>query len=543
MLRLPSERKIIGVRQTTATILLGLLLTLFVGPARADEPATINYLAADKIYVNVGRYAGLVEGATVTVNRGEQLVAVLIADNVSSYSASCHVKKAYGELKVGDRIYFKRQSTEELRQLAEASKPAPKPRVQPRKGTGKAPKNRVRGSLGIQNYFTRDFGVAAVSSWQPAFNARLIVDDLFGVKGASFRMRHRSRLYHRSRALGTSVGTNEWTNRLSEFAVLYENPSHTMDMGFGRVISPYVNGMGYIDGAYMSFELDPNWRAGIVGGSEPNLVNSGINLDRHKFGGFLAYEAGSYESNRFTSTFALSSAYADGSISREFGYLQNTFSLARQLYLYQSVEIDYNRQWRWQVEQKRFSFSNLYLVANATPVSFATVNFSYDARRNIRDAYWLETPDSLFDDNIYTGYNGGLSLSLPRAISLRGNSGVRYDSDGVVTNRFYSFHASIRRFPVRTHSMAFTLSRSETPVVRAYRPVLYYRFPATRALRMGVSMGGYIYETQPELSNYYSEITAYQTLGQRYFVSTELRRYFGGGQDSFQMFAEFGLNL
>jgi len=511
--------------------------------AQGDGPPAINYISADKVYISAGRKAGLIQGATVNVKRDGRLVAVLIADNVSSHSAACHIKEKFGEPKVGDRVHFERVSTEALESRVKPVESMTRRNViKPRQQGGPPPKNVVRGSFAIQTYFTRDLGASSISTSQPAIIGRLVINNLYGT-GAMFRFRHRTRWYHRSREIGAGIGTDEWSHRLTEFAILYRSRDGRLDMGIGRVISPYVNGMGYIDGAYFSRMISRHFRTGIVAGSEPDLIDSSIDFGRRKFGAFVAYERGSFGTQRFTSTFALSGAYDDGDISREFGYLQNTFSIARKLSLYQSVEVDLNRQWRKSFEDSRFSFSNLYIVANTTPVRFATLNFAYDARRNVRDSYSLATPDSLFDTNLYSGYNGGIAVRLPRSMSMRANAGVRYREDGLEMNRFYSVHANIRRFIVPTHTLALSMSMSETPFVKAYRPVVSYRFPATRKLRAALSFGGYIYENQSELTNYYAEVGGYRTLGRRYFLSGEFRQYFGGGFDSIQMFFELGLNI
>jgi hypothetical protein len=102
-----------------------------------------------------------------------------------------------------------------------------------------------------------------------------------------------------------------------------------------------------------------------------------------------------------------------GIVSREF------------VYLYQSVEIDINRQWRKNVAGNRMSFSNFYLTGSWMATDFATVYASFDARRSFRTFNTIDTPDSLFNDTLYRGIDGGPSLTFPRGISVRGSVGVR----------------------------------------------------------------------------------------------------------------------
>lgn len=524
-----------AIRYVSLMCLTLALPSLVLAGSSSDGPA-INYISADAVYVNVGSGAGLEIGAHVKVVRGGKEIAVLTVVHVSSHSASCRVVSQTDAPRVGDAVFFEIQQPVEKAPPPEPATPVEKPRVD-RRGS-----DRVRGSLALQNVWQRDLSGSELSSYQPSVATRLTVDDVFGT-GGTLRVRHRTRLYHRSQPLSTEQDTNEWTHRLSEFGVYFGDPRESSAFGLGRVLNPYIRGLGYMDGAYASIKIRPHISVGVAGGMDPSIEDSSAQPDRQKYGAFVAYERGSLATRRLATTLAFSGSYNDGTINREFGYIQNTLSLARRLSVYHSVEVDVNRGWRKSAEGNRLTFSNTFLTANLAVTSAISVDASYDARRNIRDFHTIDSPDSLFDDVLSTGYGGGVSISLPRHVRIRARGGVRYREDNQ-SNRHGSVSIHAGRLPIRGHSMSARLSVSETPYVTGYRPTFTYRFPIKRRTRIAASLGGYIYEQGSVTTrSTFGQLDVHHTLGRRYYVAGNLRRIAGDSLDSVQLFTEVGLSF
>jgi hypothetical protein len=516
-------------------ILAAALLLVASTDALGGEAPAVNYVSVDAVYVNVGRLAGVTIGARIAVLRDGRQIATLEAVHVSSHSTSCKVVERTEEPKAGDRVTFKPVDVPTPQQPVVERTPATTApsRSTPRTG------NRIRGYLSLQHMWVKDqSGSDQGSSLQPAVAARFVVSDLLGTR-ARLYVRYRSRMTYRPES-----GLRTSSHRLTECALRYGVPDQGAAFGVGRMVVDEVHGLGYIDGAMFSIQVSPHYRVGAVAGLEPDPVDMRVQTGSRKFGSFVNWQGGSFQSSRLGLTAALSGSYVDGLVDREFGYLQAVYSYSGKLHLYQSVEVDVNRDWRMAANGSRLSFSNFLFSANANPMSFVSLDFSYDARKNFHDYDTFETPDSLFDDNTYSGYGGGMTLSPLRNLQLRGNAGVRFRGANEETNRYYTLSATARHLPLPGHFFSVRWSVSETPFVTAYRPTVTHRFPVGRKLRLKVGAGAYRYEQAGLTSDsWFAEGGAYYTLGKRYYLSGDFRQYTGDGVDSFQLFTELGLNI
>jgi hypothetical protein len=532
-----------AIQRHILAALLVYVLALAPGAVRADESAdgpAINYISADAVYVNVGSRVGLGEGSRIRVIRAGKEIAVLEVVHVSSHSASCRVVSQTEAPRVGDAILFDAVRPVEKPPTEPPPQPAPAPA---RREEGRRRPDRVHGNVSLQNLWQKDLRESRLSSNQPGINVRLSVDDVFGT-GGELRIRHRTRLYHRSRPLSTEANTDEWTHLLGEFGVYFDAGDRRDAVGFGRVLNPYIRGLGYMDGGYASVAVGPHLTLGAAGGLDPDIEDSSLRTNRQKYGMFVAYERGTYATTRLATTFAFSGSYAEGTINREFGYVQNVLSFARRLSIYHSMEVDLNRGWRKSANGGTVSFSNTYLTANAQVTPWMSLDASYDARRNIRDIRTHASPDSLFDDAISSGYGAGVGFTFPHNVRLRARGGERRREHEDQTNRYGSVYLSAAQFPFRGHSVAASVSVSETPYITGYRPVFTYRLPVARRTRLSLGVGGYIYKQELETttSTFY-DAGVYQTIGSRYYLSGNVRRLTGDALDSVQMYTEAGVSF
>lgn len=353
----------------------------------------------------------------------------------------------------------------------------------------------------------------------------------------------KSELAH-SRPLSTESDTDEWSHRLSEFGVYFPIVDDADAAGFGRVINPFMRGLGYLDGGYAALRIHPRVRLGLAGGMDPKMEDSSLQPNQQKYGVFVTYERGSYDKRRLATTVALSGSYQEGTIDREFGYVQNMLSFGRRLSLYHSMEVDVNRGWRKTAAGNRVSFSNAYFTTNVALSQWLNVDMSYDARRNIRDYHTHDSADSLFDDALSTGYGASASLSMPGNVRLRARAGVRRRTSDDHSNRNGSISLHVRSFPARGHSVSARLSVSETPYVTGYRPTLAYRFPIMRRTRVNMGAGRYIYKQSLDTtSSTFGEIGIHHTIGRRCYVSGNFRLISGDSLDSTQLLTEAGISF
>jgi hypothetical protein len=505
--------------------------------AQPEETPAVNYVSSDAVYLSVGRRAGLTVGARVEVVRDGRTIAVLEVVHVSSHSASCRVVEQMESPQVGDTAVFDPIAAPPPLQYSASLDTA-------RAGTdygAKRSKNIVSGYVELQNVWQHDLTGSDLSSLQPALAARILVKNFAG-SGGELRIRDRIRYYHRDQPAGPLIESGEWYHRLTEMAFVVDVPGATVGWGVGRFITPYMMGIGLVDGGYVSVGFARYLRAGAAGGFAPDPFDLGVSTDNTQAGGFLAFDYESMRRWRFTSSAALAGRYNSGTVAREFVYWQNGFNYYRRFALFQTVEIDLNRDWRRDAAGESATFSNFYVTASAEMTKYASLDFSYDSRQNVRTYETKETPDSLFDDVVHDGFRGGLTFRLPRNVTLRGYGGVRY-RDGNRMNHYFSIYARSAQLPWRGHGIWLRYAFAETRTVTGHRPALEYRFPVGRRTRLNAGAGGYIYSQGTQTtSSVYGDLGAYYSI-RRYYVSGKYRQYFGGGLESILFFAEIGLRL
>lgn len=509
--------------------------------AAAKSPAKVTYIAAEGIYVDAGRNSGLAVGDTLQVMREGAVVARVVVTHVSSLSCACRVLDEGAEIRTGDQI----AKMGRLVTISVGTDPPRQTAYVPARKTRSARRmeNRLRGYVAFQTLVQKDLAGEGLTSWQPGISAKIVVRNLFG-GGADFRIRHRSRFYHRSNAPDDVSSADEWSHRLSELAIVFDDPRSRYRWGIGRVVTARLNGIGYIDGAYGEIQLNQRTWIGLAAGTEPDYQGSGFQADRLKLGSFLSYEFGDLNRRRLRTTLSLAGSYAEGMVSREFIALQNNLRLGKKLSVYQSMEVDYNRAWRFERANERLALTNFYLIGNYDPTGWMSLNLTYDSRKNVRTFQTYDTPDSLFDDMAHQGVSGGVRLRLPRDLRLKLYGGVRHREGENNDNRYGSAAVTAQRFPAPGHSVTGSLSYSESFFSKAYRPLLTYQAPVLGFSRLRLSAGGYLYETFGIMSSsYFGDIEIYNTVGRRFFYSLNAREYFGGDLESVQGFIEAGVSF
>jgi hypothetical protein len=524
------------------------LITLFVlAAAVVSQAATIKVtqISIEAVYVNAGTDAGLVKGDTLIVSSGKRRGVRLVVTNLSSKSSACKKLRERDKIEVGDVLMAARAIRPPAKKTT-AKSSEPRKLITARKSARERAlaANRVRGFITLHTRWQKDLSGSNVSWMQPGISGRISVNNIGG-KHINFRLRHSSRYSYRTFNIGGAPGSqDDWTHRLSELSLTYLPPGSPVEIGVGRVISPYIRGVGYIDGGYVAVNPGGRFGYGMALGTEPYVQNSFYNADSRKIGFFLTHTAGSYDHQRLASTIAISGSYNRDVVSREFVYLQNAFSHARRFTAFQSVEIDINRHWRMDVSHERFSFSNFYATANWVVTNNVSIDGSVDARKNVYSYPTKDTPDSLFDRSLQRGFDGGISLKLPKGVSLRANGGVRYGESPTQNNQFASVFLNTRNFIRRGHNLSLRMSRSHTQFTTTYGPLATYRFPLTRRTRAYLSSGGYIYDSQGiRDNNIYVEGGANRTLLQRYYVSGSWRQYLSGTLKSSEVDVEFGVSF
>ncbi len=516
------------------------------GQQISKKQPIVKYITKDAVYVNAGKSEGLLVGDTLKVIHDGQIGAFVVITHLSSKSTAARVIRSMFKIEIGDKVVLPHINFSAEMHSREGQ-PVRKSRQKVRRGVSRKTKkkaaNHLQGYYSIQSYLQDANGGMRLSSFQPSMSGRLKIKNLLGT-GMEFRLRQRSRFYNRSYSSGYSLRGDEWVHRVSEICLSYAPKNSAVRFGIGRVYSRHIRGIGLIDGVYISTGLGAHFRVGVAAGMEPNFQTSAFNSKRNKYGAFLALETGSYARQRFATTVAFSASSENGTVNREFVYLQNNYTLANRISLYQSVEIDLNRRWRRAAAGKSLTFSNIYLTANLHLSDAISLNFSYDARKNVRTLNTINTPDSLFDDVVRKGLSTGLSLNLPANIRLGANLFVRFQEGHTPNTVSSSYFLGIRRFPFQGHSVSARLAHVSTEFTTAYRPTFTYRLPLGRKLLVTLGSGGYIYQTAGQTKkSYYVEMQGHYSFMKRFFLSANYRQYLDKFTKSKQLSMEIGVSF
>ncbi|MFQ5769062.1 MAG: hypothetical protein ACE5HX_00895 [bacterium] len=512
----------------------------------------VKYISKQSYYINLGSGQGLSLGDTVIVKQKNRTIGLLLVQHVAKLSSSCSLLSQNKTIKQGDRVEvlvriknkakskLETPSVQKNRKLKSISKTP----QQYRRSSGRNKRrsiNRIKGRFGIQSLWFDDRGSSKLDYNQLALRTKLKVEQFLGL-ALELRLRWRSRVHNRERALSNNISDNEWTHFVYEFALIYNQEDAPFEFGVGRILSQRIRGLGYIDGGLFSVKMNRQWRIGLAGGTQPSLRGSDFQTNEEKFGVFLSYEKGEFHTQRFSSTVAFSGRYHEGEVSREFIYLQNNFWKESILSIYQSVEFDLNRGWKNSHGENSLQLSNFYFSTRYSPIESLSLTLSYDARKNVRIFETRSIPDSLFDETTRQGYHAGITMRLPYRMRLSGNFGMRFRKGDLKNTVSASGALNVRNIFNTWVTFNARFSYFSTMFTKGYRPNINIRIPISRRLSLYLGGGSYIYQTgSRSTQSHWLEMEGYYRINRWWYANLGYRTFFDDRLKSRRFFAETGV--
>ncbi len=550
-----AENKIGDTMKNILGMVSAVICIMSASPLLGQQPVKrvgeVKYISQQSYYINIGTKQGLKAGDILNVRRNNRLIGRLIVENVAKHSSACRLLNQTSIIKKGDRAevfvqVVTNEAKEEKPERLENKKPDSMAKPSGKNGNYSKKKkrpssNRVKGRVSIQSVWLDDKSSFNSDYQQFGLRSKLSVDKFLGLP-FQLRFRWRSRAHHREKVLSSAVSNNEFTHSLYELGLVYQNGNSPFELGLGRILSREIRGLGYIDGGLFSYRMNGHWRVGVAGGTQPGLRNSAFQTNEQKFGLFVNFEKGDYQTQRLSSAIAFSGSYHGGKTSREFVYLQNNFGIGSTFSVYQTVEIDFNRGWKYDYAKKNVQFSNLYFSTRYTPADFISLNISYDARKAVRVFETRSIPDSLFDETTRQGFRSGVTLRLPHRIRLSGSFGIRLRQGGLRNTTSASGGLTVRQIFNTWATFNARLSYFSTMFTKGYRPNMTMRFPITRGLAINVGGGSYIYQTGNQTNyNNWLEANGYYRINRRLFANFGYRIFIDERLKSGRFFVESGV--
>lgn len=524
------------------------------GQTLVRRTGEVKYLSQNSLYIDLGSEQGLRKGDTLTVKRDRRVIGKLVVQNIARLSAACKFLSQNTPIRIGDQVEIvilmrdkvpaatPVESTKEKGVESQLARPqSPKRRLRRRPVASK--NNRVKGRFSMQMLSLDDQTPSNRDTYQMAFRSKLKIERFMGFPVA-LRVRWRSRSHHRQNLQSSEIATDEWRHHFYEFGLVSNSKEANVEFGLGRVLSNRIRGLGYIDGGLFSLKMNGVWRVGVAGGTQPSLRTLAFQTAEHKFGIFLNFEKGEYGKQRVSSTAAFSGRYHKGEVSREFFYLQNTTSFGGKFSLYQTVEIDLNRNWKRDSGHASFQLSNFFLSANYYPTKFISISGSYDARKSVRVYETRSIPDSLFIEVLRQGFHAGITVRLPNRIRLSGNLGIRLRTGQLRSTTSASFGLSVPRIFNSWATLSARLSYFNTLFTKAYRPSVRIRLPVTRGLSVNASGGSYVYQSSSGTTHSdWLEANGSYRINRRLFSSFGYRMFLDERLRSARLSLELGVVL
>ncbi len=409
---------------------------------------TVKYVAEDAIYIDGGKNAGLVEGMVLTLKHagdpaanGSDLVnkpavAEVSVVSVSNTSAVCEVREKTGDVLRGDVAQLSQGDQDKMVQARTLGPTRKYPQViafsegdpldeEVRDAVPKPPSpevNRARGRIGMDyTYISSRGGGNTVTNSQAGAVFRA---DISRIGGSYWNLNGywRGRLNMHSGTSTSPVPQSvfDLVNRTYTIGLTYLNPQSHFVAGVGRLYLPWAPSLDTIDGGYGGLKIGKHTTLGIFGGTTPDPASFDYNQDRRLAGSFVAFEGGSFDSVRVTSTEGIAVSALEWKEDRQFIFSENGLFYKRFLSIYHSAQADKQHLPTGGIEE---GLSRSFATLRISPFSRLSFDFNHNYFRDVPtfDASLVGT--GLLDKFLFQGFSAGARVELPGRISVYNNFG------------------------------------------------------------------------------------------------------------------------
>jgi hypothetical protein len=413
-------------------------------PANVKTSFKIKYVAADAVYIEGGKDAGLVEGMTLQVARppapgaaaidaGKSIAEVAVV-SVSNTSAVCEIRSKTVDLQRGDVAMLSQADLDKLAQSTTLGATRKYPQViafsegdpldeEQREAVPK-PKlpeiNRARGRIGLDYTYIHSTGAATLNTTQIGGVVRV---DMTRIGGTFWNL---NGYWRGSMNTLTSSSSSQpqsvydLVNRTYTLGLTYVNPGSSWTAGVGRLFLPWATSLDTFDGGYLGRRFGKHTIIGAFAGSSPDPTSFNYNPDLRTAGSFVAFEAGSFDGLRFTSTEGIAVSGIEWAENRQFLFNETGLFYKRFLSIYNATQADKQRLPSGGIEQGLGrSFSTLRLQ----PWKFISFDVNHNYFRDVPTFSTSLISTGLVDKFLFQGLSAGARLDLPGRIGLYSNFG------------------------------------------------------------------------------------------------------------------------
>lgn len=420
----------------------------------------VSYLSGENIYVRFESTEGIENGDTLFIRNAEGLSPALLVQHKSSISCLC---KAIAEtaIKVSDPVFARLKEIMTVPQKAISEVAVPEKDVNEEVLT--APQ------------------ISRETMNTPNFSGRLM---LLSYSNFSKQGNDSHRFRYTFSSNYSNIGYSKisfesyvsFTHKLHEWQVVRDNLNDALkiyalavkydvnnqtSVWLGRKINPRIANVGAIDGVQLEYAFKSLF-VGAVAGSRPDYLDYGFNTDLFEYGAYLGHSQKT--SNGYVqSSLAFFEQRNSGSIDRRFLYFQHTNSLAKNLNVFTSVELDL-----YKLENDKpsnsLSLTGFYFSLNYRFSRKVSLSGSYDNRKNV---IYYETfrnyADEVLTQASRQGIRGRVNYRPLDYLMVGASAGTRFSKDDPRNTNTYNAFATWSRVPVLDASLNISANLMQTP--------------------------------------------------------------------------------
>ena len=397
----------------------------------------VKQVAEDSVYIDAGAAAGLREGMTLSLKRrkpgearmAELPVAEVMVVSVATQSALCEVRRRTLEPAVGDeaelsipdavaltraRIAEGRRRYAQVISFTAASDPleeevreyVPHPPLRE--------EGRLRGRIGFELTTLTDRSGAGSSFAQEGAAVRV---DWTRIGGSYWSLSGywRGRITS-NRGAGQQT-INDLLNRTYHLGLFYNDPRSPYEFGFGRLLLPWATTLSTLDGGYAARHMRHGITLGLFAGTTPDPTQWNYDPTRQMAGLFTAFEKGSYDSIRWTTTVGAAFTRAQSQPERQFLFLENTLYAHNKFSILHSLEAD-RRNPRLMNGATGAQLSRNYLTLRYQPHSRFAFDVNHNYFRGIPTFDMRLIGTGLVDKLLFQGLSAGVRVEPIRRLML-----------------------------------------------------------------------------------------------------------------------------
>ncbi len=392
----------------------------------------VKYVAEGSVYLTGGHSAGLAQGMKLSIKRGSEAGAAVIADlevvSVADTSAVCEVKNTSAPLHAGDIAYLSQEDAEVLAQTRAMGGSRKYPQVvtfsegdpldeEAREEVPRPPLpeiNRARGRIGLDYSGIRSGGSAASSSYQIGGVMRA---DITRIGGTYWNLSGYWRGRFNNSSYAGEPTLQDLINRTYHLSLTYDNPKSPWVAGFGRLYLPWASSLDTIDGGYAGRRLGHGATAGIFAGSTPDPTSWDYNPDRRIAGTFINFEGGSFDGVHYSSTSGVALTSLQWVMDRPFVFFENGIFYQHYLSIYQSLQADDPRPMPGVVAAGP-GLSRSYTTVRLQPLRRLSFDFNHNYFRDVPTFSQQLISTGLLDKYLFQGFSAGVRVEAVRHITV-----------------------------------------------------------------------------------------------------------------------------